>query len=628
MIPVRLVIAGHVDHGKSTLIGRLLADTGALPQGKLEEIQAACDARGSALEYSYLLDAFQAERDQAITIDSTQVRFRSVKRAYTLIDAPGHKEFLKNMMTGATGADAAILIVDVNEGLREQSRRHIALLKILGFTTILVVLNKMDKADYSEKAFRQVAEQVSDYLAASHMTAISMIPVAAQAGDMLTARGSRMDWYKGPTFLDALDALTIAQDDQHAPLRIVIQDVYRREEKRLIAGKILSGSLTTGARLLFSPGNATARVASIEHWPAADSESAQAGDAVTFTLDDAVFIERGYVASHEQDAPMMSAQFDARLFWLSSEALTIGAMCTVRYGTTESSAQVQAIHQVTDTQDLSYDEWTQSVPKHGIASVTFTTREKLPFEPPGNASSLNRLVVYQNGDVAGCGLIDMSTYADQRQAPQTKSSHVTRVRHAVTPDMRTARNGHKGGVFWFTGLSGAGKSTVAMAAEQALFAQGLQVCVLDGDNLRHGLNGDLGFSAQDRAENSRRAGEVAALQARSGLIVMAALISPYQADRDKARAAYPQGFHEIYIRSSLDICEARDPKGLYKQARAGLIADFTGIGSPYEEPLQPNLIVDTAAQDVDSCVAQIVSYIRAHCCLSAHQKEIDRVPAL
>ncbi|MCI5059999.1 MAG: adenylyl-sulfate kinase [Alphaproteobacteria bacterium] len=620
-----VVIVGHVDHGKSTLIGRLLHDTDSLPEGKLEEIKSVCDKRGSDFEWSFVLDAFQAERDQAVTIDTTQIFFSTELRNYVIIDAPGHREFLKNMISGASQADAAILVVDATEGVQEQTRRHAYMLHLLGLKQVAVVINKMDKVGYDPEQFEKAARESVDYLKSIGLTPAHIIPISAREGDMMVARGENMDWYKGKTMAEALDAFAVANPPVARPLRFPVQDVYRFDEKRILVGRIETGILRKGDTLFFSPTNEKATVISIENWPESGSiVEAHAGQSIGITLDEKIFVERGHVGSHAQNLPMLSNVFRANIFWLSGKPLKIGNSYTARFGTLETKVTVQSIDNLVDTQDLKKQKQASGVGKNAVAEVTLRAREMLPVDAYHDNFKMGRVVLYEDHDVAGGGLISMEGYPDQRQSSSPKSKNIYKVSHSVTPDMRAERAGHYGGVFWFTGLSGSGKSTLAIAVEKEIFERGMSVYVLDGDNIRYGLNADLGFSPEDRTENIRRVGEVAALQANAGIIVLSAFISPYQTDRDRARAAIPQSFHEIHIKADLATCEARDPKGLYKKARGGEIKEFTGIDSPYEAPTNPDLVIDTQANDIDTCVKQIVDYIEASVKTSSTQNNTNK----
>ncbi len=615
---LRVVIVGHVDHGKSTLIGRLLYDTNSLPEGKHEELQAICKRRGTdALEWSFVLDAFQAERDQAITIDTTQIWFSTAQRDYVIIDAPGHREFLKNMVSGAAAADAAILVVDAMEGVREQTKRHAYMLSLLGLRQIGVVINKMDMAGHNPEVFEKVSKEVNAYLHSIGQEAFHIVPISARHGDMIAGRGGNMGWYNGKTLSEVFDSFEVSPAPVSCPLRFPVQDVYRHGERRIIVGRVETGILRKGDRLLFSPTNEEATVTSLEVWPADDNKvQAGAGEVIGITLDQPIFVERGHIASHTQNPPMLSNVFRANIFWLGENPLKVGNSYKVRYGTHEASVSVQSINRVIDTNDLAQNDGAGEVARNAVAEVTLRARDLLPVDPYTDNARLGRIVLYEGYDIAGGGTLNMEGYPDQRRAATPKGKNITKVDHLMSGELRARNNGHYGGVFWFTGLSGAGKSTLAMAVEKALFEKGYHTYVLDGDNVRHGLNADLGFSPEDRAENIRRVGEVAALMADAGLIVITAFISPYKADRDRARVAAPSHFHEIYVQADLATCEGRDPKGLYKKARAGEIREFTGIDSPYETPTNPEITLNTQSNDVETCVEQVLKYIKNQVALS------------
>ncbi len=623
-----VVIVGHIDHGKSTVIGRLLHDTDSLEDGKINEIKATCEKRGVPFEWSFVLDAFQAERDQAITIDTTQIFFSTAARNYVIIDAPGHREFLKNMISGAAQADAAVLVVDASEGMKEQTKRHAYMLHLLGMRQVCVVINKMDKIGYDAKGFEKVSRETVAYLKDLGLNPAHIIPISARAGDMIFNRGENLGWYKGKTLIEALDAFAVANPPVARPMRFPVQDVYRFDEERILVGRIESGTLNKGDTIFFSPTNEKATVTSIENWPSKKSKlQASAGESVGIKLDDRIFIERGHIGSHEQDMPMLSNVFRANIFWLSNTPMKVGNIYKVRYGTVEASVTVQSIDIMVDTGTLEKHKNAAEVKRNDVAEITLRARDLLPIDAHDQNHKLGRVVLYEGYDVAGGGLINMDGYPDQRMSAEPKSKNIYKVTHSVTPDMRAEKFGHYGGVFWFTGLSGSGKSTLAVAVEKEIFARGMNAYVLDGDNVRYGLNSDLGFSPEDRTENIRRVGEVAALQANAGMILLSAFISPYQADRDRARAAAPQSFHEIYVKADLATCETRDPKGLYKKARKGEIKQFTGIDSPYEPPSNPDLVVDTQSNDIDTCVEQIIGYILDHVKVGDQKQKGDRVVA-
>ncbi len=617
-LPLKIVIVGHVDHGKSSLIGRLFHDTGSLPDGKVKAIQAMCERRGMPFEWAFLMDALKAERDQGITIDVSHIHFRTPHREYVLIDAPGHREFIKNMVTGAAQADAAVLVVDGREGVQEQTRRHAYLLHLLGIRQVLVAVNKMDLVQFDQARFQQVAGDVRDYLddLGIDLLHTNIIPVSAREGDNIVERSRRMTWYQGETLTQALDNFQPPLAPLDLALRFPIQDVYKFDERRILAGRIESGHLRRGDVLLFSPSGKTARVASIEAWNVKEPALAvNAGQSVGITLDEQLFVERGDIASHVTNPPMLTNVFRGRLFWLGRHPLTPGTRYKMKLCNAEFPVEVETIERVIDVADLGSAD-ADKVERNAVAEVVFRARRQIALDPFENNMITGRFVLVEDYDIVGGGLISMDGYADQRAGQTIRATNIFRVEHRVPEGERWTHNGHRGGVLWMTGLSGSGKSTLAFSLEQYLFRKGYQVYVLDGDNIRHGLCSDLGFSPEDRVENIRRVGHAAALFARAGFLVITAFISPYRSDRDRVRALAPEFFHEVYIDADLKTCEARDPKGLYAKARRGEIDEFTGISAPYEPPVMAELKIDTSNQTVEESVAGLSEYIAANFAIS------------
>ncbi len=610
---MKIVIVGHVDHGKSTLVGRLFHDTDSLPDGKLEEIQNLCKKRGMPFEYSFLMDALQAERDQGITIDTTQIWFKTETRDYVIIDAPGHKEFLKNMISGAANSEAAVLVIDANEGVQEQSKRHGYLLHLLGVSQIAVAVNKMDMVGYSEEKFKQIEKEYRQYLNDIGVEPTYIIPISAREGDCIVHGNSdNMSWYQGPSVMGALDEFKLKPKDAELPLRFPVQDVYKFDERRIVAGRIESGSLKVGDELMFSPINKIVKVNSIENFAGPELTEVSAGMSVGITLSEQIFAERGNVISHVTKMPMLSNVFRAKIFWLGDRPIEIGNRYTMKINTSEYRVEVKEIESVVDTDDLAIADKHEKVEKNAVAEIILRVRGVAVLDEFQNNSITGRFVLVDNYRICGGGIIDLNGFDDQRPSSSVKSSNITAVAAKVSPEARALNNGHMGGVLWFSGLSGSGKSTLAMELERRLFAKGYQVYVLDGDNVRSGLNRDLGFSPEDRSENIRRIGEVAALFASSGTIVITAFISPYKKDRDTARVAAGNKYHSIYIKADVETCESRDPKGLYQKARSGEIKEFTGISAPFEEPDNADLIVDTKNKNIDESVEKLIEYVEKY----------------
>ncbi|MGB6955275.1 MAG: adenylyl-sulfate kinase, partial [Bradyrhizobium sp.] len=586
---VRIVIVGHVDHGKSTLVGRLLHETGSLPDGKLDMLKEVSARRGMPFEWSFLLDALQTERDQGITIDTTQIRFRTRARDVVLIDAPGHAEFLRNMITGASQADGALLIVDALEGVRDQTRRHGYLLHLLGVKQVAVVVNKMDRVDFSATRFAEIRDEISAHLTGLGVTPQAVIPISARDGDGVAALSQRSRWYRGPTVVDALDALQPAQPPEQLALRLPVQAIYKFDDRRIVAGRIESGRLASGDEIVIVPAGKIAKIKSVESWPATPLEGPQtAGRSVGITLDRELFIERGDIIAHAGSAPRETRRIHARIFWLHDKPLGKGEQILVRLGTRESRASVVAIEKAVDPGELSSVE-NQSIARNHVGEIDIALAQPIAADAYADNPRTGRLVIEVNGRIAGGGLV-LSVDAGQRAVPVD----IVPVESALRPDERSARFRHHGAVVWLTGLPGSGKSTLARALERTVFGRGGSPILLDGDTFRAGLNRDLGFSAGDRSENIRRLAEVATHLARNGHIAIVAAVSPSRDDRASARQIADTAFREIHVATAADVCESRDPKGHYAKARAGGLPAFTGISNDYEPPVHCELVLDTA----------------------------------
>jgi bifunctional enzyme CysN/CysC len=597
---VRIVIVGHVDHGKSTLVGRLLHETGSLPDGKLEMLKAVSARRGMPFEWSFLLDALQTERDQGITIDTTQIRFRTQSRDVVLIDAPGHAEFLRNMITGASQADGAVLIIDALEGVRDQTRRHGYLLHLLGVKQVAIVVNKMDRVDFSAARFQEISDEISAHLIELGVTPTAVIPISARDGDGVAERTRNISWYAGPTVVEALDALTPARALDELALRLPVQAIYKFDDRRIVAGRIESGSLNTGDEIVIMPAGKIAKIKSVESWPATPVSGAQgAGRSVGITLDRELFIERGDVIAHVDAAPRDTRRLRARIFWLHDAPLKEGASILLRLGTREARATVVAIEKAVDPGELE-GVATKAIARNHVGEIDISLAQPLAADTYSDNPRTGRLVIEVNGRIAGGGLV-LSVLAGQRAVPVD----IVPVESALRPDERSARYHHGGAVVWLTGLPGSGKSTLAKALERRLFDNGGSPILLDGDTLRAGLNNDLGFSAKDRTENIRRLAEVATHLARNGHIAIVAAVSPSLHDRAAARGIADTLFREIYVATPAEICEERDPKGHYAKARAGTLQGFTGIVNDYQPPTSVELTIDTSQLAVNEATDAI-----------------------
>jgi bifunctional enzyme CysN/CysC len=610
---LKIVIVGHVDHGKSTFVGRLLHDTGSLPEGKVQELEAVAQRRGVPFEWANLMDALQSERDQNITIETAQIWFQTPRRQYVIIDAPGHKEFLKNMVTGAANAEAALLLIDAREGVKENSRRHGYLLNLLGIRQIAVLVNKMDLENYSQTRFNHLEAEYRPWLRSIGVEPKCFIPVSARYGDNLAARSSRMSWWHGPTVLQTLDDFKAPELPKDQPLRFPIQDVYRFDERRILAGRVEAGTIRVGDKLLFCPLNKTSIVKTIERWNAPAAAHATAGESIGITLSEQIFVARGAVAAHETAPPFELSSFKARLFWLGKEPCKKAKSYKLKLAAQEVECCIQSIERVIDASTLetvSRNENELFVDRHEVAELTLHTKRPIAFDIHADIAPMGRFVIVDGLDVSGGGIIAPDNYPRRTHDLHTKSDNIYWNRGRVTARQRELRNSHLGCVLWLTGLSSAGKSTIATELERQLFNLGRQVYVLDGDRVRHGLCSDLAFSPEDRAENIRRVGEAAKLFADAGMICITAFISPYRADRDFVRKIMPPGrFVEVFVNAPLAVCEQRDPKGLYAKARAKEISDFTGISAPYEPPASPEIELRTDQLTVSESVARILEFL-------------------
>jgi len=596
---LRVVAVGHVDHGKSTLIGRLLHDSGNLPDGKVDELRGISGRRGVEFEWSFVLDAMQSERDLAVTIDTTRLWMRTPERDVVLIDAPGHKEFLRNMVTGASDADAALLLVDAHDGVSEQTRRHALLLELIGVDRVVVAINKMDRVAYAQARYDEIRAELEALLGRIGIVATAFVPASARNGENIVSGSTTMAWYRGPTIFDALLALPARVRRDTGALRVAVQGVIRRDLRRTLVGRIESGELRVGAEILVAPAMRRARIASIDVWPPSSRTHARAGESIGFTLDGPLYVDRGDVIADVAHPPTLATSFRARLLWLGARPLTVGDTFRMRFGTRTAAVEVAAFERVVDINALETGTH-RSAETNDVAEVVLRSREPLAVDAIDAQPGLARFILLDGIDIVAGGTI---------LAALAGAGDLVPVEHLLGPERRAQRNGHRGAVVWLTGLPASGKSTIAMELERRLFERGMQTYVLDGDNLRTGLCADLGFSATDRTENIRRVGEVAALFADAGTVAIAAFISPFRADRERARAIAGDAFHEVYVAAGTAACERRDPKGHYRKARAGQLPGFTGISGDYEPPATPDLVLDTESLDLDAAVDRLEGYL-------------------
>jgi bifunctional enzyme CysN/CysC len=517
---MNVVIVGHVDHGKSTLVGRLLADTGTLGEGKLEKVQAVCKRQGKVFEYAFLLDALEEEQGQGITIDSARVFFKSARRDYIIIDAPGHIEFLKNMVTGAARAEAAVLIIDAKEGVRENSRRHGYLLSMLGIRQVAVAVNKIDLVDYSREIFDKIVAEYRAFLAEVGITPRWFVPMCARDGEMVVARSERLAWYDGPTVLEAFDGFAKQVADERLPLRLPVQDVYkwnqRGDDHRIVAGRIEAGSLRVGDRVVFSPSQKSAVVRSVERWHAPPSDAAIAGQSIGVTLDHEIFVGRGEVMSHDKSAPAVSTRLRVNLFWLGRKPMQSGKRYKLKLGTAEREVVIDRVHRVLDASDLDARAGKTQVDRHDVADLTLRTRSPVAFDLSGEIAPTSRFVIVDGYDIAGGGIVRERVEDDDGDA--MRGDHGPEIewrRGDVDPGTRAQAAGHPASLVLFTGDEGTGKHLIARHLERALVERGRRAYLLDGKNPFRAQPG-----AAEQTEVILRYVEVAEVLLDAGLLVI------------------------------------------------------------------------------------------------------------
>jgi bifunctional enzyme CysN/CysC len=523
---MNIVIVGHVDHGKSTVVGRLLADTHSLPEGKLEAVRKECLRTGKPFEYAFLLDALSDEQDQGITIDTARSFFKTPLRDYIIIDAPGHIEFLKNMVSGAARAEAAVLIIDAKEGVRENSRRHGYILSMLGIRQVMVCVNKMDLVGYSESHFAQIEKEFRAFL--QEIGAVSpkqFIPVSAVNGENLAQRSAKMSWYKGPTLLEALDTFTQRPAKNHGPLRMPVQAVYKfvsqGDDRRIVAGRLESGRVAVGDKVVFLPSNKTSRIKSIEAFNAPARAETEAGWSTGFTLSEEIYITRGEVMSHEADAPLVSTRFRANMIWLAKKPLQQNKEYKLKLHTQAVPIRIHQLNKVIDASQAQSQLKKDRVDRHDVADVTFQTRQPIAFDTIGAFEATARFVIVDGYDIAGGGII-MSAEKDEQEEfrAEARLRDFHWISGGVSQEERAVRFGHRPALVMFVGKAGVGKHRMARAVEKSLFAQGMSAYMLDGTNVLLGVDSDLVWVGSTQQELVRRFAEVAHLLLDAGHLVV------------------------------------------------------------------------------------------------------------
>jgi len=603
---LRFLTCGSVDDGKSTLIGRLLFNAALVLQDQMEALERESKRFGTTgddIDFSLLLDGLEDERHQRITIDVAYRFFATPRRSFIVADTPGHEQYTRNMVTGASTADLAVLLVDARKGVLTQTRRHSLVCSLLGIRHVVLAVNKLDLVGYDRAVFERIAEDYASVAAGGGFASLKMIPISARQGDNVTAPSPNMRWYEGPSLLEYLETVDVEDTAAEPPFRFPVQWINRPNlDFRGVSGTVAAGSIAPGDPVVVMGSGRQTRVKEIVTFDGALPRAA-AGDAVTLTLEDEIDISRGDLLVTPQARAEFADQFAATLVWMKDESLIPGRSYWLKLGTRTVAATVTALKHRIDVDSGAYLA-ARALGSNEIGFCNISTATPIAFDP------------YEvNRDTGGFILIDRFTQetaaAGMIAFALRRASNIHWQDSTVTPRQRAELKGQQAAVLWFTGLSGAGKSTIANRVEQKLAALGCHTMLLDGDNVRHGLNRDLGFTDIDRVENIRRVAEAARLMAEAGLVAICAFISPFRADRQMARdIAAPHPFIEVFVDTPIEECMRRDPKGLYAKARAGAIPNFTGIDSPYEAPEAAEVRLQTVDADADALSDRLIDELR------------------
>jgi len=604
---LRFLTCGSVDDGKSTLIGRLLYDSALVFEDQLQSVERESKrpnaARGGELDLSLLVDGLQAEREQGITIDVAYRYFSTPRRKFIVADTPGHVQYTRNMATGASNCDFAVLLVDARQGVLTQTRRHACILSLLGIKKVVVAVNKMDLVDFDQKRFDAIAADFEAFAEPLGFESIVAIPVSALKGDNVTGPSAHMHWYHGPTLLGHLETVDVSRTAAEGPFRFPVQWVNRPHlDFRGYAGTVASGHVKAGDEVVIHPSGKRVHIARIVTADG-DLDEAHEGDAITLTFAEEVDASRGDVIASPDAAPSLADQISAKVIWFDEEAMLPGRTYTIRCGSQTATATVSALKYKLNVDNLDHVAG-KTLEMNEVGLCNLSMAKPLVFDSYGDSAETGSFILidrFTNATVAA-GMIEFGL----RRATNVQWQELF-----VDKVARSGLKGQKPCVLWFTGLSGSGKSTIANTLEKRLHALGRHTYMLDGDNVRHGLNKDLGFTDADRVENIRRVAEAARLFVDAGLIVMVSFISPFRSERNMARDLVGENeFIEIYVDTPLDVCESRDPKGLYRKARAGLICNFTGIDSSYEAPEQAELDLKTSETTPEALAEMVLTELR------------------
>ncbi|WP_417804259.1 sulfate adenylyltransferase subunit CysN [Thalassospira lucentensis] len=615
---LRFITCGSVDDGKSTLIGRLLWDSKMIFEDQLAALESdsrKVGTQGGEIDFALLLDGLQAEREQGITIDVAYRFFSTDKRKFIVADTPGHEQYTRNMATGASTADVAVILIDARKGILTQTRRHSFITSLLGIKHVVLAVNKMDLVDYDQATFDAIVAEYQEFAKDLGYASITAIPLSALRGDNMIDASPNTSWYDGPTLLAHLETVQVEQDAIDKPFRLPVQWVNRPNlDFRGFSGTIASGSIKPGDEIIVTASGQTSTVKEIVTYDG-NLDQAIAGQAITLTLTDEIDISRGDVLAQADAKPDFADQFEARIIWMHEDHLLPGRPYLIKMGAQVTNAQISDLKYKVNVNTLEHMAGkTLELNEVGIANIS--ADKALAFDPYDENRHSGRFIIidrFTNATV-GAGMVNHSL----RRATNIKWQEMD-----ISKGARAYQKGQKSAILWFTGLSGAGKSTVANLVEKKLHAMGKHTYTLDGDNVRHGLNKDLGFTDADRVENIRRVGETAKLFVDAGVITLVSFISPFKSERQLARSLVEKGeFIEVFVDTPLEVCEQRDVKGLYKKARAGEITHFTGIDSPYERPENAEIVVNTANQSAEQAAETIVTKLEEFGVLGAWYPEI------
>ena len=604
---LRFLTCGSVDDGKSTLIGRLLYDSQLIFEDTLATL--AKDSRkhgttGEEIDLALLVDGLEAERQQGITIDVAYRFFATPRRSFIVADTPGHEQYTRNMATGASGASLAVILIDARKGVLTQTRRHSYICSLMGIRDIVVAVNKIDLVSFDEDVFDRIVGDYATFAAGLGFRSIVPIPMSARFGDNVTTRSGNTPWYHGPSLVEHLEAVDVSQDLSAKPFRFPVQWVNRPNlDFRGFSGTVASGRIAPGDQVVVAASGKASRVARI-HTADGDLQAAEAGQAVTLTLEDEIDVARGDILVAAADRPQMADQFAGHLLWMDEETMLPGRSYMMRIGNVWTPCSVSSIRHRVDVNTLE-EHAARRLSLNEIGFCNFSAGQAVPLDAyaENRATGAFILVDRFTNRTAGAGMVAF---------PLRRASNIHHEHFTIDKAARAALVGNAPLVLWFTGLSGSGKSTIANIVEQALHSAGRPTYTLDGDNVRHGLCRDLGFTAEDRVENIRRVGEVAKLFVDAGMIVLCSFISPFRAERQMVRDLLAPGeFLEVFVDTPIEACMARDPKGLYAKAQAGQIKNFTGIDSPYEPPEAPEFRIATEARTPTECAEEILAALRA-----------------